>query len=282
MILSDGRTLGYAVYGDPRATHTVLYFHGSGGSRLEHPSDLSVLSDLDVRFVATDRPGHGRSTPQPGRRLVDWAGDIAQLADHLGAERFGVLGWSAGGPHALACARYLPERVTAAGVVSGLGPFERPHPYDGMPLGVRVLNMVGRSSPTAVRLVRRLMHRMLTGDPATVARRLASSFPPVDRAVAMRAGVRDMLLASIREGYAQGGLGPADDDIVVNSPWGFELAEIKPRVDLWHGDLDRNVPLGQARYQHEMLPTSTLTVCAGQGHLVLLDAWRPILERLVG
>ena len=282
MILSDGRTLGYAVHGDPQATHTVLYFHGSGGSRLEHPSDLSVLTDLDVRFVALDRPGHGESTPQPGRRLVDWAGDVAQLADHLGAQRFGVLGWSAGGPHALACARYLPERVTAAAVVSGLGPFERPQPYDGMPLGVRVLNMVGRSSPTAVRLVRRLMHRMLTGDPATVAQRLASSFPPVDRAVAMRAGVRDMLLASIREGYAQGGLGPADDDIVVNSPWGFELAEVRPRVDLWHGDLDRNVPVGQARYQHELLPTSTLTVCAGHGHLLLLDTWRPILERLVG
>lgn len=280
--LRDGRTLGYASYGDPHAPHTVVYFHGSGGSRLEHPTDPSTLSEVGVRLVATDRPGHGLSSPQPGRRLEGWANDVAQLADHLAIERFFVLGWSAGGPHALACARYLPDRVTAGAVVSGLAPFDRPQPYAGMPLGVKVLNMLGRSSPASVRVFRRLMHRMVTGEPDHVAKRLSSSFPPADRRVAQRPEVTAMLLASIREGYRQGGLGPAEDDIVINSPWGFRLPDVEPRIDLWHGDLDQNVPLSQGRYQHEQLAHSSLTVVPGQAHLMLLDNWGPILHRLLG
>lgn len=280
--LSDGRALGFASYGDPDAPHTVVYFHGSGGSRLEHPTDPSTLSTLGVRLVATDRPGHGLSSPQRDRRLEGWASDVAQLADHLGAESFFVMGWSAGGPHALACARYLPARVSAGAVVSGLAPFDRPRPYEGMPLGVRVLNMVGRSSPTSVRVVRGLMHRMVTGEPDVVAKRLSSSLPPPDRRLVQSPEVRAMLLASVREGYRQGGLGPAEDDIVINSPWGFRLEDVRPRIDLWHGDLDQNVPIGQGSYQHEKLPHGSLTVVPGQAHLMVVEHWRPILKRLVG
>jgi pimeloyl-ACP methyl ester carboxylesterase len=95
--LRDGRKLGFAEYGeiDGRA---VFHIIGSGGSRLEYPADQSILTDLGIRFFATDCPGHGISDPQPDRQLLDWPDDITQLADSLNIQKFYVMGWSAGGP----------------------------------------------------------------------------------------------------------------------------------------------------------------------------------------
>ena len=125
--------MGFAVYGDASG-RAVFHFNGSGGSRLEHPADLSILTGLGIRYISTDRPGHGISDPQPDRRLLDWPDDVEQLADHLGISTFHVIGWSAGGPHALACAYKLPNRISAGALISGLAPPNRPNPYEGLPL----------------------------------------------------------------------------------------------------------------------------------------------------
>ncbi len=95
--LKDGPTLGFAEYGDPNGK-PIFHFNGSGGSRLEPPVDKTILTELEIRYISTDRSGHGISTPQPGRELLDWPDDISSLVDHLGIDKFYVLGWSAGGP----------------------------------------------------------------------------------------------------------------------------------------------------------------------------------------
>ncbi|MGH3256168.1 MAG: alpha/beta fold hydrolase [Streptosporangiaceae bacterium] len=109
--------LGYAEYG-PAAGPPLFLFHGLPGSRLAVP-EMWPEDPVAVRVIAPDRPGVGSSAFQPGRRLTDWAADIGQLADSLGMERFLVAGFSGGGPHALAVAHSLPDRVIAAGSISG-------------------------------------------------------------------------------------------------------------------------------------------------------------------
>jgi pimeloyl-ACP methyl ester carboxylesterase len=146
IVLKDERRLGFAEYGDASG-NAVFHFNGSGGSRLEHPSDLSILTDLGIRYVSTDRPGHGISDPQPDRRLLDWPDDVEQLADHLGISTFHVIGWSAGGPHALACAYKLPDRISAGALISGLAPPDRPNPYEGLPLMLKTLMIIARRLP---------------------------------------------------------------------------------------------------------------------------------------
>jgi len=141
IVLRDKRRLGFAEYGDASGK-AVMHFNGSGGSRLEHPQDHSILSDLDVRLISTDRPGHGISDPQPGRKLLDWPDDIGQLADHLGVDKFHVMGWSAGGPHALACAYKMPDRILAGALISGLAPPDRPNPYEGLPFAMKTLMII--------------------------------------------------------------------------------------------------------------------------------------------
>ncbi|MEE9513366.1 MAG: alpha/beta hydrolase, partial [Anaerolineales bacterium] len=234
-----------------------------------------------VRLISTDRPGHGISDPQPGRKLLDWPDDIGQLADRLSIDRFYVEGWSAGGPHALACAYKMSDRILAGALISGLAPPDRPNPYEGLPFAMKTLMIIGRNVPALVYLFRRMMRKTLQGDPEKAGPRLMSSFPPPDQKAIKESGSGDMLIGSIQEGYRQGGDGPAQDDILINTSWGFKLQDIQVRFDVWQGEVDKNVPLNQGEYQHELLPNSRLTVLPGQAHLYLLTHWREVLEALV-
>src|SRR5947209_14262034 len=111
--LPDGRRLGYAEVGEPRGK-PVLYFHGVPGSRLDFTAARcdEALRAVAVRFIGADRPGFGLSDKKPGRGHADWPADVSALADSLELDRFAVLGYSRGGPYALACAALIPERLT--------------------------------------------------------------------------------------------------------------------------------------------------------------------------
>jgi pimeloyl-ACP methyl ester carboxylesterase len=116
------RRLGVHEWGDPGGA-PLLFLHGMPGSRL-----LQTTVDANDRLsvVTYDRPGYGLSTPTPGRTVAAVADDIAAVADALGWQRFAVAGVSAGGPHALAAAALLPDRVTRCAAIVTLAPFGAP------------------------------------------------------------------------------------------------------------------------------------------------------------
>jgi len=122
--LSDGRSLAYAVWGDPDG-QTVLLFHGAPGSRMFTP-DPDLTARAGVRLVTVDRPGYGRSDADPGRTILDWPADILQLADAIQAPRFAIAAHSSGGPYALACAVQLSNRISAVTLVSCPAPYDVP------------------------------------------------------------------------------------------------------------------------------------------------------------
>lgn len=278
--LSDGRALAYAEYGDPLGK-VVIHCNGSGGSRLEWPGDQKMLEDLGVRFVSIDRPGHGHSDPQPGRTLLDWPKDVSELVDRLGADRFYVEGWSAGGAYALACAHELYERVLAGAILSGIGPFDRPSPYDGLDEQIRAWMTIARTDHEQVLPFREMMDEALKEQTASaIGAMLASGNADDDKAVAARADLRLLMGENIKEGYRQGARGPAEDDIIINSPWGFRLQDVKPKIFVWQGEHDKNVPLNQGEYQHAILPNSELRVLQDTAHLFPLVRWREILIEL--
>jgi len=278
--LNDGRMLGYAEYGDPDGK-PVFHFNGSGGSRLERPSDISILTELGIRYISTDRPGHGNSTPQKDRELLNWPDDIASLADHLEINKFFILGWSAGGPHALACAYKMPERVISGAIVSGLAPPDRPDPYKGYRGFFLLLMVLGRKFPRLVYSIRRMAAKQINNPSEKMTDRFVRSLPEADRRPFENPDVKELFLADIKEGYKQGGDGPARDDIIINQPWEFDISEIQTRFDIWQGDSDLNVPVNQGYYQAKLLAESTFHLMKNRGHMFLLEEWKTVLSELI-
>jgi pimeloyl-ACP methyl ester carboxylesterase len=266
--LSDGRVLGIERLGSPGET-PVLFFHGLPGSRLDFLSESRACARAGVELIALDRPGFGLSSPQPGRVPLDWARDVAELADALELGRFAVLGYSAGAKYALACAYALPERVAAAGVLSGSAPPETPGWDEGMIAAERIAQWASLHAPALARagwaalgaLARRLPRPLMAG--------FARSLSGPDRLLADQPRVREALLVTLLEGLRQGGAAVVEDYAIEGRAWGFDLARIEVPVLLWHGNQDDDVPVGHARWVAERIPGASLELVEGAGHLMI-------------
>jgi pimeloyl-ACP methyl ester carboxylesterase len=106
---ADGRSLEVVALG-PGDGDVLLFHHGTPGAALAFRPLADAAAEHGLRTVLYSRPGYGRSTPSPGRRVADVAADVRTVLDAVGAERFVTLGWSGGGPHALACGALLRDR----------------------------------------------------------------------------------------------------------------------------------------------------------------------------
>lgn len=280
IVLLDGRRLGFAEYGDP-AGQPVFHFHGSAGSRLDHPADESILWRQGIRLISVERPGHGLSDFQAERRLVDWPKDVGELADQLGLETFYVEGWSAGGPHALACACFLPERVKAVSLIASPAPMRREGALSGLPLPNRVLAASARWFPPLVYFIRWLTRRMVLRDAQQASQRVMASIPEADKAALYSPENLAVFIQSIQEGYRPGWRGVAQDDILVNRDWEFDLRTVRVPVDIWHGEADVNVRPQAGRYLATALPESRTFYLPGEGHFFVLKCWGEVLAALV-
>ena len=274
--LADGRYLGYAEYGDPGGW-PLVFFHGTPGSRVLARLAAAQARLAGIRLLAPERPGYGLSTPQPGRRLLDWPDDVRQWADALGLDRFAVLGVSGGGPYAAACAWQLPDRVSVAGIVSSLAP------KDAM------LSSLPRLQQCLAQLVR---HTWLTGPALTLlaalARRwpanlitvLAWSLPPADRAILAQPDVQQLHLDSLMEAFRQGSQATAAELALFSRPWGFSVAAVQVPVFLWHGIADRLLPVAMGRYLANQIPDCQARFLPDAGHLWIFQGYLEVLATL--
>jgi len=276
--LQDGRRLAYQQYGTADG-EPVMFFHGWPGSRLDFAPNDAAATEAGVRVVAVDRPGIGGSDHQPGRTVLDWAKDVAALADSLALERFAVLGFSFGGPYARACAYAFPERVTRAGLVSCLGPIDDPAAKRGMPPPTRYGLAAARLSPLLARPMVAFTARQSRG--GKMVEQLAKSMAPADAEVLKRPEVREGLAASLAESFRQGN-GPATwDGVAVARGEGFRLENIETEVLIWHGEQDRNDPVEMARAQERRLPHVRAIYYPDDGHLIFFSRMHEILPELV-
>lgn len=264
--LPDGRSLGYAEYGDPKGA-PAFYFHGFPGSRIEARLMNDVATARKVRIIAVDRPGMGLSRFQEKRRIVDWPKDVTALADHLGLDRFVVAGASGGGPYSAVCARALPQRVSAAVLLAGVGPMQAPHATDGMSTQNKMLFLLSRWAPAAAGLFMVLLEKQ-SSNRERVMKQISRSSSPEDRLVLEeRPEVADVLYDSLVEAFRQGSRGARHELRLYARRWGFRLDRIEVPVFLWQGEKDANVPPSMGRYQAEQIPNCTATFLPNDGHI---------------
>lgn len=253
--LPDGRTIAVEEYGDP-AGPVALYFHGWPASRLE----AGLIPNLPVRLLAFDRPGYGRSSPKPGRTLLDWPRDVAAVADRLGLHRFHLVGLSGGAPFAVACAFALPGRVLRMTLVCPVPPSQGIHPRTP---GIGHLFRLGRHPVLARRvfgMVRPLLRRRII-TPRTL---VGGSLPASDREC-LDATVLSGLSHAWREGIGRSLQGALSDAEIYARDWGTPLGAISVPTDIWHGGEDTLVPV-DALAPFKAMPNMRLRVVPNEGH----------------
>jgi pimeloyl-ACP methyl ester carboxylesterase len=279
--LSDGRALGYAEWGSPDGV-PVLGFHGTSLSRLAHLGEEAPRA-AGVRLMLVDRPGYGLSDLHPGRTLLDWPRDIAELAGGLEIDRFAVFGMSGGGPHAAACAYALPDRVSALGLVSSPAPvWDRPElRFSAPPHRRPMIELAQRDQE--------LVARQLIDDCRAELERMAvgsrnggrAGRPESDQAVLADPEVRARFRAAALETVERGPDGYAHDLFLLYvAPWGFGPEEITVQTEIWQGDADEAVSPRIAEFFDETIPDSRLHMIPGGGHLLLWSHTEEILRSL--
>jgi pimeloyl-ACP methyl ester carboxylesterase len=269
--LRDGRALAYDEHG-VTGGRPLLYFHGSPSARTEAMLfDLpAVAARLGIRLIVPDRPGLGLSDYQPGRRITDWPADVVALAETLGIDRFGVVGFSGGGPYALVCARLIPERLTAVGVVSAAAPFDVPGLASGIARDSRRFMHLAREKPWLSRLITQLMVLMARLAPERMVNNALAALPDPDRQFMSQPKPRAIFPQMIREAGRRGPRGAQWDTALMVSSWEFDPRQIELPVQLWHGEADQNAPVAMGRYLAGAIPQVRATFIPGEGHLSVL------------
>jgi pimeloyl-ACP methyl ester carboxylesterase len=277
MDLPDGRELAWLETGKARGT-PVFVFHGTPGSRLQVSFYDETIAGSGVRCIAPDRPGYGHSTFHRGRSLIDWAADVAALADHLKIDRFGVVGISGGGPHAAVCAAHLGDRVSSTAIVSGVGPMgdaELSASMEGMNRGIGAL--AAHMSFVLVPILQAQVFVMRHWpERALSATRRQMAAP--DLAVLERPDVRAVFVEDARRASATTAQATVQDFTLFVREWGFRLQDIAVPVHVWHGDADKNVPYAQGEFVARRIPGAEFHPCPGEGHLLVIDHLSEILQ----
>lgn len=261
----------------------VFLLHGTPGSRSGPRPRASVLYRLGVRLISYDRPGYGMSSRQAGRSVADAAFDVQTIADDLGLDEFAVVGRSGGGPHALACAALLPDRVARTAVLVGLAPLDARGLdwFSGM-TGGNVNDYTAASADSALLSDQlRLRAERVADDPETLIDLLEEQMTPADKRVVNQIGFRRLLTEAYFEALKGGPYGWIDDVVALRTPWGFGFDTIDSQVRLWHGADDNFSPPSHTRWLARQIRRSEVSMQRDTAHFGAMEVLPEILAWLI-
>lgn len=265
-----GRRLAYESSGAPEGL-PIFWLHGSPGCRLNRYPHEEQLVRVGARLITYDRPGYGQSDRHRGRDVASCVDDVAAIAGDLGIERFAVVGVSGGGPHCLAVAARMPDRVLRARCVVGPAPYGQ----DGLDwfagmdeANVRELRLALEGEEPLHEQVSREaaeMVRRAERDPATA--HGDADLPAADRAVLEDLSVQQVIRQATAEMFVNGVWGWVDDALALTRPWGFDLSEIRAPVEIWYGDADVLVPPAHGEWLAAHIAGARVKVERDAGHM---------------
>jgi pimeloyl-ACP methyl ester carboxylesterase len=267
----NGRRLRAYEAGDP-AGDVVLVHHGTPCSGILARWWAEDAIARGIRLVGYDRPGYGGSDRQPGRSVADAVDDASAIADALGVERFRTWGISGGGPHALACAVLLPDRVIAAATLASVAPYGA----EGLDwlagMGQDNLDEFGAAVAGEEVLrpyIAEASAQLITAGPAGLAAAFRSILPDVDVA-ALSGDVAQFMYAWLAGGQRNGFEGWIDDDLAFVRDWGFDLSSVGVPLLVLQGRHDLMVPFAHGGWLAAHIPGATARLTDDDGHLTLM------------
>jgi pimeloyl-ACP methyl ester carboxylesterase len=268
----------------PDGGETLIFHMGTPSAASMYSPLVALGAQRGLRHVLYLRPGYGESERCEGRTVADCAADVAAVADALGVERFYTAGRSGGGPHALATAALLPERVIAAATIAGCAPRDA----EGLDwlAGMAQENLDELAAAEAgekelLGFIEPFRMKLISADAADLHAEFGDLLSDVDRSV-MTGEFADYEAESMRASLRHGVWGWFDDDIELISDWGFDLSNISCPVTIWQGAQDRMVPLAHGEWLASHIHGARANLLADHGHLSLaLDHYGELLDDLI-
>ncbi len=267
--LSSGRRLCYADYGDPEG-RPLLYFHGWPSSRLQGFLLQELCLEKKIRLIAPDRPGVGQSDFHPERTIADWPELVSELTEHLGWDKFAVMGVSGGGPYAVMTAAAFPEQVEHAAVVCGAPPLAKFSNWKEMMWPYRALLQIRPRAPFLISGILKISGWISQCPPNKPPMSWAMKWTAKADREAMAESDFGLVTRSFREGISGGTHGVQVDGDVYVADWGIDFEKITVPVSFWHGEDDRNIPFSMVREYASWIPTAEMKSFPGEGHYSII------------
>ncbi len=267
----DGRSLEVLTGGDPDG-FPLLYHSGTPTAAVHDPQVFDAAAGQGLRLVTYSRPGYGASSPWHERAMIaDDAQDSAVVLHHFGIEEFLTLGWSGGGPRALACAALLSAGCRAATTLAGVAPIDA----DGLeftagmgPENVEDFAAAREGVEAYEAYLERELPGLFSAAPEDLVEAMGGLLTPVDAAyLTDEAGIQ--LSRSFGHAGAQGVRGARDDGLALVAPWGFDVSAIHVPVAVWQGRQDAMVPYAHGVWLAANIPSARPHLFDDEGHLSL-------------
>lgn len=279
--LEDGRKIEVRTAG-PEDGEVLLFHNGTPCAGLPFRPWVESAAARGLRTVMYSRPGYGLSTADPGRKVVDAASDAAAVLDAVGATTFRTIGWSGGGPHALACAAALPDRCLATVAVASFAPYpaDRMDWFAGMAdENVAEFSLAVQGEGALAPFLEASAHAFATMQPANLVESFGGLLCEVDKAQ-VTGEFAEWFAETLRVGLAHGIAGVRDDELAITSDWGFPVADARSVV-VWHGAQDRMLPSTHGRWLADHIPGARLRLVDNEGHMSIIGLFDRILDDLL-
>lgn len=280
--LPNGRQLEFRTAG-PEDGEVLLFHHGTPGAGLPFFPMAAAAAKRGLRTLMYSRPGYGASTRRPGRKVIDAASDAAHVLDATGTTTFRTIGWSGGGPHALACAAALPGRCLAAVTIASLAPYTVGEFdwFDGMAEeNVEEFGLALQGAGALTPFLEAFAGAVSTIAPADIASSFGGLLSDVDKAH-MTSDVANWMAEAFRIGLSHGITGYLDDDLAFMNDWGFDLRDVNDAV-IWQGAQDRMVPYRHGVWLADHIPGARRRLFPAEGHLsIAVGSFDRILDDLL-
>jgi pimeloyl-ACP methyl ester carboxylesterase len=279
VLTAGARAIGIYEYGDPQG-RPVFALHGTPACGAGFDWTDAPARERGLRVIAPDRPGIGRSDPITMQSVADYGPELGLLADALGFDRFSVIGYSGGGPYALAAAHRLAARIDAVEIVAGAGEIGAWATMKELARSDRQLTWLSLHTPAVARVVLRLADIGARTAPRIALRSAATEMSASDRQVLQELGTPRDALALFTQALAGSSDGVVTDYALLARPWHIPLGEIASAVHCWHGTADTLVPLAHTEALVERLPRAELTTWPGAGHLGFITHVAEVLDHI--
>jgi pimeloyl-ACP methyl ester carboxylesterase len=270
--LSDGRTLEVATVGSPSGA-TVYFHHGTPGTTRTVKSLEGLLDYGDFYLVTASRPGYGQSSRRADRTIASVIDDVSSALAHVGRDEYTALGWSGGGPHALANAA-LDERCRAAVTLASVAPADVDFDWtEGMgPENVEEFTLAKEGGPAYEELMAATGEFLGAATKDNIIDLMGGLLSQPDRDAMVDDDARELFVEGLRYGFVNGWRGYFDDNVAIMSPWGFDVSHITVPVHLFYGDDDLMVPATHGKWLSTHVPHAKTIHHPKDGHLSIFTS----------